>query len=74
LDLVKADHTGNTVSNADDCSEFLHVVLSCCGDTSWMIPEIFFRITLEVSAVLGLREANGCWLNRNKALNILVEK
>jgi hypothetical protein len=39
-----------------------------------MIPEIFFRITLEVSAVLGLREANGCWLNRNKALNILVEK
>ena len=51
LDLVEANHSGNTVSNTDDSAELLDIVLGEVRGTTWEMFMIFSWMTFAVSAI-----------------------
>ena len=68
LDFVESNNSGNTITNADDSSELLDVVL---GEdrkhTTWVMLMILSWITLAVSAMPSFLE-----LNNDFTLNTLL--
>jgi len=71
LNLVETDHTGNTVTDADDCAELLDIVLSRTESTTWVMFMILSWITLAVSAIPSFLLEN-LWARRSIPL-IYVE-
>ena len=68
LDFVESNNSGNTITNADDSSKLLDIVL---GDdrksTTWVMLMILSWITLAVSAIPSFFE-----LNNDFTLNTLL--
>ena len=72
LYFVETDHTGNTITDADDSAEFLHIILDREASTTWVMFMIFYWMTLAVSAMPSFLE-KPCLANLNNGL-IFVEK
>jgi hypothetical protein len=59
LHLVEAHNPGDTVSNADDSSKLLNIVLGMRRGTTWVIFMILSWMTLAVSAMPSFLEEKG---------------
>ena len=71
LNFVETYNTGNTVTDADDCTEFLDIVLSRVESTTWVMFMILSWMTLAVSAIPNFLLEN-LWARRSIPL-IYVE-
>ena len=68
LDLVEADHSGDTVTDADDSAELVDSVLRGGKGTTWVMFRIFSWITLAVSAIPSFLEVKLFVKSRNNPL------